>query len=63
MSADTQPDQGVGDEYAGLVVARLRAENERLRALIAKAPHDRDCEAGYSFWPGPCLCWKTEVSS
>lgn len=34
-------------------IARLRAENARLRAAIRKAPHDECCRLGA--W---CDCWK-----
>jgi hypothetical protein len=41
----------------------LRAENERLRALIGRAPHASHCEAGASLFPGSCSCWKKDVPS
>jgi hypothetical protein len=41
----------------------LRAENERLRALIGRAPHARHCEAGASLFPGACSCWKKDAAT
>ena len=40
---------------------RLRAENERLREAIAKAPHPLHCAASSPMWPGPCSCWKSRA--
>ena len=34
-------------------LARIRAENDRLRAAIMRAPHDEYCRMGV--W---CECWK-----
>jgi hypothetical protein len=51
--------QRVGDLEREVV--QLRAENERLRVLVGRAPHARHCEAGASIFPGPCNCWKADV--
>jgi hypothetical protein len=42
---------------------RLRAENERLRVLIGRAPHASHCEASVALFPGSCSCWKKDAAT
>jgi len=41
----------------------LKAENERLKALIAQAPHDTWSACGQvsNNYGGPCICWKSQA--
>ena len=41
------------------IVENQVVELERLRDIIDRAPHDKDCSRGY--WPGDCDCWKREA--
>jgi len=46
------------DTLVTSLVARLRGENERLRAVMTAAPHDSTCTAAYTEYDPDCHCWK-----
>ena len=48
-----------GDVAIGEQVRRMRADRDRLRAALERAPHDSLCATRGEF--GPCNCWKSKA--